>query len=50
MERLRYGKDLHEAVYRPVRNNGKVFEIEYEGKIYKMPHSYAGSTTFLHIY
>lgn len=32
MERLRYGKNLHEVVYRPVRNNGKVFEIEYEGE------------------
>lgn len=35
MERLRHGKDLHETVCRSVRNNGKVFEIKYEGKVYQ---------------
>lgn len=35
LERLLQGKTLYEAVYVPVRNNGKVFEKEFEGKIYQ---------------
>nr|WP_217936878.1 hypothetical protein [Enterocloster clostridioformis] len=31
MERLERGKTLYEAVYTPVKNNGRVNEIEYEG-------------------
>ena len=31
-ERLKYGKTLEEAIYLPIRNNGKRYEIEYEGK------------------
>lgn len=33
--RLESGKTLHEAVYIPVRNNGIINEIEYEGKTYQ---------------
>lgn len=35
MERLSQGKTLYEAVYQPVRNNGKVNEMEYEGRIFQ---------------
>lgn len=35
-ERLKYGKTLEEAVYLPIRNNGKRYEVEYEGKVYQM--------------
>lgn len=34
-ERLKYGKTLEEAVYLPIRNNGKRYEVEYEGKVYQ---------------
>ena len=34
-ERLKYGKTLEEAIYLPIRNNGKRYEIEYEGKVYQ---------------
>ena len=34
-ERLKYGKTLEEAIYLPIRNNGKRYEIEYEGKAYQ---------------
>ncbi len=35
MERLSQGKTLYEAVYRPVRNNGRVNEMVYEGRTYQ---------------
>ncbi|MDE8707209.1 hypothetical protein PZH31_16725, partial [[Ruminococcus] torques] len=34
-ERLKYGKTLEEAIYLPIRNNGKRYEIGYEGKVYQ---------------
>lgn len=34
-ERLKYGKTLEEAIYLPIRNNGKRYEIVYEGKVYQ---------------
>lgn len=34
-EHLKYGKTLKAAVYLPIRNNGKRYEIEYEGKTYQ---------------
>ena len=34
-ERLKYGKTLEEAVYLPIRKNGKRYEIEYGGKVYQ---------------
>lgn len=34
-ERLKYGKTLEEAIYLPIRNNGKRYEVEYEGKVYQ---------------
>lgn len=35
MERLSQGKTLYEAVYRPVKNNGRVNEIVFDGRAYQ---------------
>ena len=42
-ERLKYGKTLEEAIYLPIRNNGKRYEIVYEGKVYQTLLFYAGN-------
>ena len=37
MERLSQGKTLYEAVYLPVKNNGRLNEMVFDGRVYQNP-------------